>query len=126
MLIYPIDMSINDIRVRSPRVGGITRKTEKIWSSNTGRTASGKMKGTINAVKVTYSIEWPALTQHEQELIESLVSDKSKPFNILKVRRPDGSVWEMECYFGTPSFGEWDWIRGQWMCTGAKVDAIER
>lgn len=126
MFNYPIEMSINDTRVKSPKVGGITRKAEKIWSSNTGRSASGKMQGTINAIKITYSIEWPPLTPYEQELIESLVSNKFAPFSVLTVRRPDGSIWEMECYFGTPSFGEWDWIDGRWMCTGAKVDAIER
>ena len=126
MFNYPIELAINGTTVKSPKVGRITRKAEKIWSSNTGRSASGKMQGTINAIKMIYSIEWPALTQHEQELIESLVSDKSNPFCELTVRRPDGSVWEMECYFGTPSFGEWEWINGGWRCTGAKVDAIER
>lgn len=126
MFNHPIEMAINDIRVKSPKVGGIKRKAEKIWSTNTGRAASGKMQGTINAIKITYSIEWPPLTPCEQELIESLVSDKSTPFSILSIRRPDGSVWEIECYFGTPSFDEWDWIDGMWKCTNAKVDAIER
>lgn len=126
MFNYPIEMSINDTRIKSPKIGGITRKREKIWSQNAGRAASCKMQGTIKAIKTTYSIEWPALTPYEQELIDSLLSDKSKPFNILAVRRPDGSVWEIECYFGTPSFDEWDWIDGEWKCTGAKVDAIER
>lgn len=122
----PIEMEIDGINVRSPMAGGITRKTEKIWSKNTGRTASQRMQGTIKAVKQTYSIKWPPLTQHEQELIESLVSNKDKPFHILKIRRPDGSVWEMECYFGTPSHTEWVWLKGQWMAEGTTVDAIER
>lgn len=126
MFNHPIELEIDGIIVRSPKVGGITRKAEKIWSSNTGRTASGRMQGTINAIKYTYSIEWPPLTQYEQELIESLISDKSKPFSVMRIKRPDGSVWELECYFGTPTFGEWNRIGGQWMSTGAKVDAIER
>lgn len=126
MFQYPIDLEIDDIKVRSPLVGGMTRKTEKIWSKNTGRTASQRMQGTIKATKTTYSIKWPPLAQYEQELIESLVSDKDKPFHTLRVRRPDGSVWEIECYFGTPSFTEWVWIDGQWKDNGATVDAIER
>lgn len=123
---YPIELEIDGVRVKSPKIGGITRKVEKIWSSNTGRTASGKMQGTINAIKTTYSIEWPPLTQREQERLESVISNHEKPFVPLRIRRPNGMVQEFECYFGTPSFGEWDWINNQWMCTGAKVDAIER
>lgn len=126
MFNYPIVMEINGTVVRSPKIGGITRKPEKIWSSNTKRSASQRMNGTVKAIKMTYSIAWPPLTQPEQEQIESLVSNKSIPFPGLKVTRPDGSIWAIECYFGTPSFPEWEWIDGQWMCVNATVDAIER
>lgn len=123
---FPIEMAIDGVIVPCPKVGGLTRKTEKIWSKNTGRSATAKMQGTIKAIKCTYSIEWPPLTQEEQEKLEALISDITKPFHKLRFRRPNGSVWEMECYFGTPSFKEWDRLGGQWRCTGAKVDAIER
>ena len=123
---YPIEMAIDDVPVPAAKLKGMTKKSEKIWSKNTGRTASLKMQGTIKGVKRTYSLKWPPLTQGEQDLIESLVSDTSKPFHVLKVRRPDGSIWEMECYFGTPSYTEWDMIGGTWKCTDATVDAIER
>lgn len=123
---YPIEMTIDDVPVPAAKLKGMTKKSEKIWSKNTGRTASLKMQGTIKGVKRTYSLKWPPLTQGEQDLIESLVSDTSKPFHVLKVRRPDGSIWEMECYFGTPSYTEWDMIGGTWKCTDATVDAIER
>lgn len=126
MFRYPIEMAIDGVMVKSPKVGGITRKPEKIWSKNTGRSASLKMQGTIKGIKATYSIKWPPLTQGEQDLIDSLVSDKDKPFHTLTVRRPDGSVWEIECYFGTPSYTEWEFVNGQWEDTGATVDAIER
>lgn len=122
----PIELEIDGIKVRSPLVGSMTRKSEKIWSKNTGRTASQQMQGTIKAIKKTYSIKWPPLSQYEQEVLESLISDKDKPFHIIKIRRPDGSVWEMECYFGTPSFTEWVWINGEWKDNGASVDVIER
>ena len=123
---YPIEMTIDDVAIPAAKLSGMTKKSEKIWSKNTGRTASLKMQGTIKGIKRTYSLKWPPLTQEEQELIESLVSDASKPFHVLKVRRPDGSVWEMECYFGTPSYTEWAMIGGTWKCTDAAVDAIER
>ena len=126
MIIHAIEMQIDDVFVPAPKIGGMNRKLEKVWSKNTGRTASAKMQGTIKAVKYTYSIEWPPLTQAQQELIEGLVSDITKPFRTLKIRRPDGFVQELECYFGTPTFSEWEMIGGTWRCTNAKVDAIER
>lgn len=126
MTIFPIEMEIDGIIVKTPMVCGIERHPEKIWSTNTGRTASQRMVGTILAIKQTCSIKWPPLTQAEQDLIESLISNKDKPFVIMKLRRPDGSVWEMEVYFGTPSFTEWDWIGGTWRSTNNTVDAIER
>lgn len=126
MFNHPVELEIGGVRVRSPKIGGITEKPERIWSKNTGRTGTQKMRGTVLDVKCTYAIEWPALTKPEKDLIKKLVSDKSKPFTTIRVREPDGSVWEMECYFGTPSFPEWEWLNGQWMCVGAKVDAIER
>lgn len=124
MFINPIRFEIDGVIVRSPLP--FTRKQEPIWSKNTGRSASERMQGTIKAIKTTYSIKWPPLTQGEEELIESLVSNKNMPFHVIRVTRPDGSVKEMECYFGTPSFTEWSLLNGQWMAIDVTVDAIER
>lgn len=124
--ITAIKMEIDGVPVRSPKVRGITRKSEKVWSKNTGRTTSGRMQGTILAIKRTISISWPPLTQEEQELIESLISSEVLPFTTLKITRPDGRTETIECYFGTPSFDEWDMIGGQWKCINGKVDAVER
>ena len=126
MFNFPIQMEINGIRVRSPKINGITRKHEKIWSKNTGRTASGRMQGTIIAIKTTYSFEWNALTQEDQERLEMLISDKTTPFATVRLRRPNGDIHEFECYFGTPTFTEWTRVNGEWRCESAKVDAIER
>lgn len=123
---YPIEMEINGTRIKAPKVNGIIRKKEKIWSKNTGRTASGRMQGTIIAIKTTYSFEWIALTHDDQERIEMLISDKTVPFSTVRIRKPTGDVHEFECYFGTPTFAEWSKVNGEWRCTSAKVDAIER
>lgn len=125
-VITAIELKINGTKVKAPKIGGISRKTEKVWSANTGRTATGTMVGTILTIKKTLSISWPPLTQEEQELIESLVSNVEMPFTTLEITRPDGTEERIECYFGTPSFEEWDLIGGQWRCENGKVDAIER
>ena len=124
--ITAIELRINGVSVRAPKIGGITRKSEKVWSSNTGRTASTRMVGTILGIKKTVSISWPPLTQDEMELIEAQISNAASPFVTVVITLPDGGSESMECYFGTPSFKEWSYIGGQWMCTDAKVDAIER
>lgn len=126
MGITAIELRINGVKVKAPKIGGITRKPEKVWSSNTGRTASTRMVGTILGIKKTLSISWPPLTQAEKDLIEALVSNASTPFVPVEYTQPDGTTETVECYFGTPSFKEWDLIGGQWRCTDGKVDAIER
>lgn len=125
-VITAIELKINGVKVRAPLVGGMTRKPEKVWSKNTGRTATSRMQGTILSIKRNISITWPPLTQAEQELIEAQISNVSLPFTTLEIKKPDGSWESIECYFGTPSFDQWDLIGGQWMCTDGKVDAIER
>ena len=125
-VITAIKLKIGGVQVRAPKIGGITRKPEKVWSKNTGRTATARMQGTILAVKKTLSFSWPPLTQEEQELIESLVSNPGVSFTTVEITRPNGSTETLECYFGTPSFEEWHQIGGQWMCKNGKVDAIER
>ena len=126
MRLTAITLKINGVQVKAPKVGGITRKPEKIWSSNTGRTASTNMVGTIKGIKKTLSISWPPMTQSEWNLIESLVSNVNAPFVPVEITEPDGSVTKVECYFGTPTVKTWDLIGDQWRCTDGKVDAIER
>ena len=46
---------------------------ELIWSSDTGRTLSGKMVGDVVAEKKKVSIEWQFLTEEQVKLIKSRV-----------------------------------------------------
>lgn len=126
MQITAIELVINGTEVKPPKVGGITYKAEKVWSSNTGRTAKGRMVGTIKTIKRTFSIEWPPLTHDEKELIEAKVSDQNVPFAKMSITQPDGSTMTVECYFGTPTFEGYELIGGMWRYKSGKVDAIER
>lgn len=119
-------LAINGVPVRAPLVGGITRKREKVWSKNTGRTASGRMQGSILTLKTTLSFSWPPLTKAEMDAIEAAVSDQATPFSVVELTHPDGTVESWECYFGTPSYTHWELVGGVWRTTDAKVDAIER
>lgn len=121
-----IELYINDVKVKAPKVGGVSYKPEKVWSTNTGRTASGKMVGTIKCIIRTLAITWGALTEAEKDLIETQVSNVNLPFTTLRMKLADGSELNMECYFGTPTFEGYDRIGGSWRYTSGKVEGIER
>lgn len=60
----PTSLSVND---------------EIIWSSDTGRTLSGRMVGDPVAQKKTVSLKWEYLTEAEEKIIKNtLVPDTSR------------------------------------------------
>lgn len=58
----------NGVNLPSPT--DISIADELIWSSSTGRTASGLMIGDLIANKQTINIKWAYLTHTEKELIK--------------------------------------------------------
>lgn len=122
----PLKMRLDGVEVPTPKISGIDRKMEKIWSKNTARSASQKMNGTIKAIIPTRTLTWPALTKDERDLLETFISNPDKPFVWMELVQPDGTVEKIEVYFGTPSCKEWSQISGQWRCEDYKVDAIGR
>lgn len=63
----------NATALPTPSINGISVANEPIWSSKTGRNASGKMIGDIIAWKKTISISWPPLTMTEAALIRDTI-----------------------------------------------------
>lgn len=97
-------LSVDGIALPSPKRDGITIADERVWSANTGRTASGKMVGNTVTVKSTIKIDWNTLTAAQAALIRSVVSDKSKDFRVIKYTDLDGNVVQKTVYFGTPAY----------------------
>ena len=95
-------------------------------SSNTGRTTSGKMVGTVVAVKTTLKIKWPILTPAQVATIEGAVSDPDNPFVPVKYTDATGSTVTKTMYFGTPSYTVYSWANGRQYIKGACVDGIEQ
>lgn len=54
-----------------PSPTSLTRTDEIIWSSTTGRNASGKMVGDLKARKRTYEVHWGILTPAEMTQIRN-------------------------------------------------------
>lgn len=72
------DITVNSKKLPLPAENGFSVTKNKLWSSNTGRTTSGKMVGDIIAVKYTLNFTWNELNSQEIALIESAVG--SSPF----------------------------------------------
>ena len=86
------DLYINGVKMPDPALEGVTISREKIWSENTGRTASGKMAGTIIGIKSKISIKWPVLTPAQVATIEGAVSDPDSPFVPVKYTDATGTT----------------------------------
>lgn len=120
------DLYINGVKMPDPALEGVTVSREKIWSSNTGRTTSGKMTGTVVAVKTTLKIKWPVLTPAQVATIEGAVSDPDNPFVPVKYTDATGSTVTKTMYFGTPSYTVYSWANGIQYIKNASVDGIEQ
>ena len=116
------DLYINGVKMPDPALEGVTISREKIWSENTGRTASGKMAGTIIGIKSKISIKWPA----QVATIEGAVSDPDSPFVPVKYTDATGTTVTKTMYFGTPSYTVYSWANGKQYIKDVSVDGIEQ
>ncbi|MCD7881483.1 MAG: hypothetical protein LUG47_07470 [Clostridiales bacterium] len=119
-------LTINGVSMPDPALEGVTISTEKVWSANTGRTASGKMVGSIIATKTTIKIKWPVLTTDQIALIEGAVSDPDNPFVPVSYTDMCGETVERTVYFGTPSYTLYSWADGLTLVKDASVEGIEQ
>lgn len=119
------DLTIGGVAMPTPALEGLTITREKIWSSDTGRTASGKMVGTIVAVKTKISIQWPTLTMEEVETIENAVSSTT-PFVTMTYTDMTGSAVTKTVYFGTPSYTVYSYADGVQWVKDVTVDGVEQ
>ena len=118
------DLYINGVKMPDPALEGITISKEKIWSSNTGRTTSGKMVGTVVAVKTTLKIKWPPLTPAQTAVVENAVSGSA--FVPVTFTDATGSTVTKTMYFGTPSYTVYSWADGVQYIKDVTVDGIEQ
>lgn len=120
------DLYINGQKMPTPALEGLIISKEKVWSANTGRTAAGKMVGTVVAVKTTVKIKWPPLTPAQVAVIEAAVSDGSDPFVPVKFTDATGTTVTKTMYFGTPTYTVYSWANGRQYLRDVSVTAIEQ
>ena len=66
------EITVNGVALASPV--SISNSDEIIWSSGTGRSANGQMRGDVVANKKTIQISWGILTQDEYNAIRNIPS----------------------------------------------------
>jgi len=116
------DFKLNNWTPPTPR--SITVKAEKIWASNTGRVASGKMVGDIVGNKITIQVEWGILTETQVASIDSRLSSAFFPVTF---KNPRTNVLETRTFYaGTPTYPVYSWVQGTPDYVGVVVDLIEQ
>lgn len=120
------ELYIGGVQMPTPALEGVTISREKIWSADTGRTASGRMVGTIVSIKTTVKIKWPPLTMAQAQRIEGAVSDKNHPFTTLTYTDMTGTTVTKTVYFGTPTYTMYSWAKGFQYVEGVSVEGVER
>lgn len=98
---------------------------EKIWSSNTGRTDSGKMNGDIIAIKTQLKIKWGVLSAEQTALIDKYLSESFFACTYLDPGNGNAETTK-EFYAGTPAYPVYSYVNGLPDYQGVGVDLIER
>lgn len=119
------DLTIGGVKMPTPAVEGLSISREKIWSANTGRTGSGRMVGSIVAIKTKVSIRWPVLTMAQVRTIENAVSSGAE-FLTLSYTDMTGTTKSLSGYFGAPSYTIYSYAQGVQWVKDVSVDFIER
>ncbi len=119
------DLTINGVKMPTPALNGVTISREKIWSANTGRSASGKMLGNKIATKTTLKLKWPPLTMDEAAKIEAAVSNGPDFFPV-KFTDAAGVTQTLTMYAGTPTYTQYSWAAGMQWVMDVAVDLIEQ
>jgi hypothetical protein len=102
---------------------GLTITREKVWSSNTGRSAGGTMVGDLVGIKYKLQCEWPPLSAADVAKIDAAVSPAFFTVSFWDPRTNARITRTM--YAGTPSYPVHSYAQGT-PYKGVTVDLIEK
>lgn len=93
MVVWQVKNKDGDwVTMPSPSHNGVAIADEPVWSSNTGRGASGKMSGDIVAWKTTIDISLPPLSFADSKLIRDTLKSAGEFFEV-RFRDFSTSTW---------------------------------
>lgn len=110
----------------SPAHGGMAIADEPIWSSNTGRGATGAMSGDIVAWKRTIDMEFPPLSHAQSKLLRDTLRNAGEFFDI-RYRDFSTSSWETATvYTSNLPRTLYSLATGFQFHTGVKIQLVEQ
>lgn len=119
------EIKINGKSIPVPDEDGFKRTKNKIWSSNTGRSASGKMLGDIIAVKYSLEFSWSKLTAQQIKDLESAVGT-SAFFSVVFPEEGTGNTITKTFYAGDMTYVTKKYENGVEMYSGVVLPLIEQ
>lgn len=113
--------------VSFPPSSEINYSKNKIWSKNTGRTSTGKMVGSIKAIKKKLEITYNYLTQAQVQKIDAVVSSTTAFHKVKFYDVTSDKEEEFNGYFGDATYPIYGYgYDGNPVVTGYKVSIIEK
>lgn len=111
--------------VEMPAPSEVSFTNNKIWSSNTGRSADCRLVGDLIGIKKTITLKWFGLTGEQTAQINSFISNIDRSF--FDVTIPDETFAEKTytVYAGDPAYEVWGWTENRRLCKGIAVNLIE-
>ncbi len=117
-------LKINGYSPPAPDREGYDVTENKIWSKNTGRTASGLMVGDIIGRKYSVAITWSDLPQSVVTKIDNAIN--SKAFFSVTFENQRGTVLTRDFYSDDPVYGKKVYKDGQWQYKSLTVTLTEK
>lgn len=110
--------------VTMPPLQSLTIDKKRIWSSKTGRTANGSMKGDIVAYKDTLNIVFVPLSNEDSEKLDKAIH--SAFFNVEYIDPGTGKTRKAKFYADAPSYPVYSYADELPRYVGVGISLIEQ
>ena len=113
--------------VEMPTPSDISITKEPVWSSNAGRSSTGKFIGDIICYKFKIQITWKTLSQKQSALIDREIT-KDAFFDVKFIDPTDssGNYTTKTVYAGTPTYPVYSYVDGYPRYKGVALNLIEQ
>lgn len=117
-------LKINGYTPPMPDREGYIVTENKIWSKNTGRTASALMVGDIVGRKYSVALTWSDLKQSDVADIDNAINEKA--FFSVTFENQRGEVLTRSFYSDDPAYGKKIYKDGEWHYSSFTVILTEK
>lgn len=119
-----LQLKINGYNPPAPDKEGYVVTENKIWSKNTGRTASGLMVGDIVSRKYSVCLTWSDLSQDIVKKIDEAIN--SKAFFSVTFENHRGETLTRKFYSDDPAYGKKVYKNGAFFYSSFTVILTEK